>query len=138
VVEKAGYAPRLLAFERLPGCWLLVVMEYLDSAAHWNNAMTKPADPLRAAVKVMHDADYVHGDLRSPNALVKDDKVCVSSVGFLQSQTAFGKYFLQYQREVSAKRSLNAVCELTCARILASASGKANAPCREQSRCQGL
>jgi len=54
---------------------LLVVIEYLDSAAHWNNAMTKPAEPLRAAVKVMHDADYVHGDLRSPNVLVKDDQV---------------------------------------------------------------
>jgi hypothetical protein len=103
VVEKAGYAPRLLGFDRLPGCWLLVVIEYLDSAAHWNDAMTKPADSLRAAVKVMHDADNVHGDLRSPNVLVKDDKVwALSSAFFIQSQPS-GSIFCSF-RETDPQR----------------------------------
>ncbi|GAQ92861.1 Protein kinase-like domain containing protein [Klebsormidium nitens] len=75
VVQEAGHAPRLLCVQLLPGRWVMVVMEYLETAVTWSDSMVKPIEQLTAAVRVMHDAGFVHGDLRSPNVLVQDEKV---------------------------------------------------------------
>ncbi|CAL8462656.1 g2189 [Coccomyxa elongata] len=76
-LHKTGFAPRLLGCELLPGRWLMVVMEYLPSARIWDDVdpMEKPRDALRAALGALHDAGFVHGDLRGCNVLVDKERV---------------------------------------------------------------
>ena len=74
-------APELLAFEKLPGGWFGVAMEYFPSAKrivesegrydygeHW---LTNIID----VVNAFHARGYVHGDLRPPNFIVNGDKL---------------------------------------------------------------
>lgn len=75
-LQVAGFAPRLLGCERLPGCWLMVVMEHLEGACTWDAAMDKPSHALRAAVAALHAAGFVHGDLRGCSVLVDKQQVC--------------------------------------------------------------
>lgn len=74
-LQGAGFAPRLLGCERLPGRWLMVVMEYLEGACTWDEAMDKPTDALHAAVAALHAAGFVPGDLRECNVLVDKQQV---------------------------------------------------------------
>jgi len=81
----AGHAPRLYGVKELPGGWFLVAMEYIsddtplclyerddsDVIAHvakWHRDMEE-------LMRRFHREGYVHGDLRAPNILCKDDKV---------------------------------------------------------------
>jgi hypothetical protein len=74
-----GYAPTLLAYERLPGGWYGVAMEYLVNAPplgqheriseyyeQWKSELNK-------LVTEFHKHDYVHGDLRDANIISGDD-----------------------------------------------------------------
>ncbi|KAK9803269.1 hypothetical protein WJX72_003662 [[Myrmecia] bisecta] len=79
-LQGAGFAPRLLSCERLPGRWLMVVMEYLEGACTWDAAMDKPTDALRAAVAALHAAGFVHGDLRGCNVLVDKHQVYLTDL----------------------------------------------------------
>ncbi len=87
-LQRAGFAPRLHGCERLPGRWLMVVMEYLEGACTWDAAMEKPTDALRAAVAALHAAGFVHGDLRGCNVLVDKQQVCADLWNVLQRLAA--------------------------------------------------
>ena len=77
----AGHAPRIFAFERLPGGWYAVAMEYIEPSVpitdssllltHRERWITE----LRDLVHSFHEKGFVHGDLRLPNVVCKDDSV---------------------------------------------------------------
>ena len=62
-------------------------MEDLLTACTWHDidAMEKPRDELRAAVAALHDAGFVHGDLRACNVMVDEQKVCTDLYTSLQN-----------------------------------------------------
>lgn len=75
------YAPELLAFERLPGGWFGVAMEYFPSGKrileseglheYGENWLTD----IIKVVNAFHTHGYVHGDLRPPNFIVNGDRL---------------------------------------------------------------
>ncbi|KAL4062723.1 hypothetical protein V8B97DRAFT_2026677 [Scleroderma yunnanense] len=83
-----GHAPELIAFEKLPGGWYMVIMEALDI---YNGPLSQPINSYRpfyrhrapdlkvleeavtAFIGDFHNEGYVHGDLRDVNLVVKDD-----------------------------------------------------------------
>ena len=68
-MEAAGYAPALLRFEQLVQGWLLIAQESVD-AVPWDEMVDKPVEPLKAAVRALHVAGFVHGDLHGCNILM--------------------------------------------------------------------
>lgn len=76
-----GHAPQIFAFERLPGGWYAIAMEYIDSglpithatAAH-QGCWTKE---LEDVVARFHSEGLVHGDLRDANILCKGDLMMI-------------------------------------------------------------
>ena len=68
-MAAAGYAPALQGFEQLLQGWLLIVQESVD-AVPWDEMVDKPVEPLKAAVRALHAAGFVHGDLRGCNILM--------------------------------------------------------------------
>ena len=68
-MAAAGCAPALLGFEQLVQGWWLIVQEFVD-AVPWDEVVDKPVEPLKAAVRALHAAGFVHGDLRGCNILV--------------------------------------------------------------------
>lgn len=76
-LAQSGHAPRLRAVMRLPGGWNMVVMDYLEytqlcdpmleiSDEQRHEIMAKVSE----AIQNLHDAGFVHGDIRPPNVLV--------------------------------------------------------------------
>lgn len=70
----AGTAPRLIHTETLPGGWTVVVMEWIKLPFKLLTELSdKERDDLRPAltkaVGAMHEAGFVHGDLRRANIL---------------------------------------------------------------------
>lgn len=87
---KKNRAPKLLAFERLPGNWYGVAMEYI-SATTEHNIVASCLFPKKGKVWIdetdqliekMHAADFVHGDLRLPNFVVDEKHEQVLLVDF--------------------------------------------------------
>jgi hypothetical protein len=85
-LAQLGYAPRLRAVMRLPGGWNMVVMDYSEYMQ-----LCDPMLPIyelqhtikakvSEAVQKLHDAGFVHGDIRPPNVLV-DCRVPTSKDG---------------------------------------------------------
>jgi serine/threonine protein kinase len=81
---EKGHAPRLRAIQRLPGGFYMVVMddigeEYIDlhifvedhPEIRSSSAYTDLKDNIRRFLEKMHQAGWVHGDLRSTNVMVK-------------------------------------------------------------------
>lgn len=68
-MAAAGSAPALLGFEQLVQGWWLIVQEFVD-AVPWDVIVDKPVERLKAAVRDLHAAGFVHGDLRVCNILV--------------------------------------------------------------------
>ena len=68
-LASSRHAPDLLGIESLADQWLMVVMEYVTGCL-WDEATDKPFAELQAAVHLLHEAGFVHGDLRSNNILV--------------------------------------------------------------------
>ncbi len=68
-------APKLYKCKSLPGGWYAVVMEKLKGklATTTGTLNRKMKESLKNAVKLMHDNDMVHGDLRAENILVLSD-----------------------------------------------------------------
>ena len=75
-VASGGHAPELLGIEVLPDEWLMVIMEYVIGVL-WDEATDKPFAELQAAVQTLHEAGFVHGDLRSNNILLVSGTVCI-------------------------------------------------------------
>ncbi|KAG2358124.1 hypothetical protein BDR07DRAFT_1295881 [Suillus spraguei] len=77
---SSGLAPRLRGFEKLPGGWYMwIVMDKLvgyDVLADLPNTEHLPRsafEPIREQLKKLHAENFVHGDIRDTNILVKKD-----------------------------------------------------------------
>ncbi|KAG9312967.1 hypothetical protein JVU11DRAFT_6403 [Chiua virens] len=79
-----GHAPALYAAERLPGGIWAIAMEYLEGdslesvpADTRRQYREKWAKDLTKLAKEVHDAGYVHGDIRAPNIICSGDKIAL-------------------------------------------------------------
>jgi hypothetical protein len=76
---EKGIAPELRYSQRLGYGWSMVVMDYLDSyhSLFVLQKCQRLTEEIRASVharlKILHDAKFVHGDMRSPNILLGPD-----------------------------------------------------------------
>ena len=76
-----NYSPKLLAYERLPGDWIGVAMEFVASACHFFESKfiqecgRRWLEEMDKMVAAIHGAGYVHGDLRPPNFVVDGKKL---------------------------------------------------------------
>jgi|LauGreDrversion4_1035100.scaffolds.fasta_scaffold71964_1 tRNA A-37 threonylcarbamoyl transferase component Bud32 len=52
----------------------MVVMELLEGAVTWQSSMQHPTNMLREAVKKLHGAGFVHGDIRDTNILISNER----------------------------------------------------------------
>jgi serine/threonine protein kinase len=72
-----GFAPALIANEKLPGGWFMIIMDFLDHSWIPLAEMTERpqagelANRVHSAVTRLHRNGMVHGDLRDTNLLVK-------------------------------------------------------------------
>ena len=71
-----GFAPRLEGFEELPGGWHMVVMEMI--ADDYCRLIDFPPpyshyDDIIEKLTALHQENYVHGDVRNTNIMVKKD-----------------------------------------------------------------
>jgi len=79
-LHKEGFAPELLCGTFFAPWWYVVVMEDLgEDAKHLTKGAitTEIKEKVVAGVKIIHDAGFVHGDLRGPNILVKGAKIYI-------------------------------------------------------------
>lgn len=78
---NAGHAPSILGFERLPGGWFAVAMEYVKPATKIIESKLLASNRLRwieeltRLVDGFHAKNLVHGDLRDENIVCKGDTV---------------------------------------------------------------
>jgi hypothetical protein len=70
-----GFAPALIGYERIPGGWYIVVMDALDQYQELPSGPHAPslADEITAKITWLHQAGYVHGDIRDTNVMVRKD-----------------------------------------------------------------
>jgi serine/threonine protein kinase len=79
ICAELGHAPSLLAYERLPGGWYGVAMEYLEDAVSiiQNEQIPVYFDrwerDLQKLISKFHSHDLVHGDLRGANIICGND-----------------------------------------------------------------
>ena len=72
----SGFAPKLFCCEPLPGGWYAVVMEKLDGEHIETDSINDGVkQSLKRAVDLMHEKNYVHGDLRSQNIFIVNETV---------------------------------------------------------------
>ncbi|KAF8338646.1 hypothetical protein F5887DRAFT_1235893 [Amanita rubescens] len=77
---KLGHAPQLLAFERLPGGWCGVAMEYILTGVPLllipKGHVKRPRwrQELQEVMTQFHGKNLVHGDLRDTNIIVEKDE----------------------------------------------------------------
>lgn len=71
LLASKGFAPPVLGLMALPGGWFMVIMRFVVDGCPWDESVSKTAEALQAAVQVLHQAGFVHGDLRSNN-IVQD------------------------------------------------------------------
>ncbi|KAK2459838.1 hypothetical protein APHAL10511_008159 [Amanita phalloides] len=78
---ESGYAPRILAFEKLPGGWHAVAMEFIESgflitaSPQLSTHRDRWAKELRCLMDRFHLEGFVHGDLRDANIFCKEESV---------------------------------------------------------------
>lgn len=78
-----GLAPELLTHEELPGGWHFCVMERVESPVPiWKVERSLVEPKLREVLRVLHAANFVHGDLRIYNILWDSDTQQVKLVDF--------------------------------------------------------
>ncbi|KAI6026740.1 hypothetical protein BKA83DRAFT_4247357 [Pisolithus microcarpus] len=81
ICARLGHAPHILAFERLPGGWYAVAMEYIESGVSINRSPQLATHGERWEKELwelmdrFHSEGLVHGDLRDANILCKEDSV---------------------------------------------------------------
>ncbi|EDR05746.1 uncharacterized protein LACBIDRAFT_329298 [Laccaria bicolor S238N-H82] len=100
---KLGRAPQLLAFERLPGGWFGVAMNYISTAKPLRiipkDHVERPRwyKELKEVLNKFHGEDLVHGDLRDTNIIVEDgERVLLVDFdwGGRDGETAYPKWNL--------------------------------------------
>jgi hypothetical protein len=75
-----GFAPALHGVNRLAGGWYMVVMDAVDIDHEEITAKRCSAiDEIRSGLVMLHQAGYVHGDIRDANVMVPKD----GSTGFM-------------------------------------------------------
>ena len=78
---KAGHAPSILGYERLPGGWFAVAMEYIEPGITITKSNLRTSNKVRwikelaRLVTNFHAKNLVHGDLRDENIICKGDSV---------------------------------------------------------------
>lgn len=75
LLEKESLAPKLWFCEQVPevGDLHVVIMDYVEEHSEEITGNIAAIEALRQAIRRLHEADYVHGDLRQPNVLVTPD-----------------------------------------------------------------
>jgi len=72
--SSLGFAPTLKGFELVPGGWYIVVMDFINDVYHdLGDSPTKASfeTEVRESVTKLHQAGFVHGDIRNTNIMVK-------------------------------------------------------------------
>ena len=78
---ESGHAPPILAFERLPGGWYAVAMEFIESgfpitaSPQLSTHRDRWAKELQCLMDNFHLEGLVHGDLQDANILCKEESV---------------------------------------------------------------
>ncbi|KAF8659517.1 hypothetical protein AX16_001816 [Volvariella volvacea WC 439] len=79
ICAASGHAPTLLAYQRLPGGWYGVAMEYAADAVpitlhkSISEHLERWETDLRGLVAEFHNKGFVHGDLRDANIIIGND-----------------------------------------------------------------
>jgi serine/threonine protein kinase len=72
--SSLGFAPTLRGFQSIPGGWYMVIMDYIDNTyEELEDSHTKGSfvTEIREKVASLHQAGFVHGDIRTTNIMVK-------------------------------------------------------------------
>lgn len=82
ICAESGCAPALLGFQRLPGGFYAVAMEYIKDAVPITDfedeeTRKKWLKLLKEVVDKFHSQNLVHGDLRNPNIICSSDRVAI-------------------------------------------------------------
>lgn len=92
---QAGFAPKIFHVEKLAGGWLAVSMEFIAVGEGYklfrdlgDKEREDLGPALRQAVQTMHEAGYVHGDLRRANVFGNHQKRSVQIVDWDWAGTA--------------------------------------------------
>ncbi|KAH9077692.1 hypothetical protein EDB83DRAFT_2548709 [Lactarius deliciosus] len=74
---KAGHAPSILGYERLPGGWFGVAMEYVkpDTSITESTHRVRWKQELENLMESFYAKNLVHGDLRDVNIICRGDSV---------------------------------------------------------------
>jgi hypothetical protein len=67
------FAPALIGFERLPGSWYMVVMDEDYENLHQAPHGTPVPHGITEKIVSLHQAGFVHGDIRDTNVMVRKD-----------------------------------------------------------------
>jgi hypothetical protein len=73
ICASKRFAPALRGFESLPGGWYMVVMDVVGNDYKHICDSALAAKEIFGKVESLHQAGYVHGDLRSTNLVVRTD-----------------------------------------------------------------
>ncbi|KAF8157793.1 hypothetical protein B0H34DRAFT_844095 [Crassisporium funariophilum] len=71
LLAAKGFAPKLHAVERLPGGLYMVVMDDVREEYEHLGARNSLSDKIRQCLRQLHQAGFVHGDIRDTNLMVK-------------------------------------------------------------------
>lgn len=76
ICELMGFAPKLKGFQVVPGGWQMVIMDVVgDGFVHFDQLPHEPRHRVKDEIKdkliALHQAGYVHGDIRDTNVMVK-------------------------------------------------------------------
>jgi hypothetical protein len=78
---QSGHAPPILAFERLPGGWWAVAMEFIEHCIPITHLSLLPTHcdrwiaELHGLMDAFHKQDFVHGDLQDANIICSGDSM---------------------------------------------------------------
>ena len=80
---KRGHAPRIFAFETLPGGWRVIAMEFIASTVQVTSSRglgthkLRWASELKQLIGEFHEEGLVHGDLRDANMISGDEHILI-------------------------------------------------------------
>ena len=86
LLGDSGFVPKLICCQPLPGGWYAVVMEKLDGehvAIDTDSISDGVKQSLKRDVDLMHEKNYVHGDLQPQNILIMNETVRILDFDWL-------------------------------------------------------